>query len=166
VEAGAVIGKEVSIGPYCTIGAHVRIGDGCRLLGHVNLAGRTTIGPRTVIHPFASLGSPPQSYSYRGGPTRLVVGADCDIRENVTMSTGSEDGGGVTEVGDNCFFMVGAHVAHDCKVGDHVVFANNVLLGGHVEIGGRVGFGGGAAARHVVRIGAGASGTGVMGVAA
>src|SRR5215475_997997 len=166
IEAGAVIGKEVSIGPYCTIGALVRIGDGCRLLVHVNLAGRTTIGPRTVIHPFASLGSPPQSYSYRGGPTRLVVGADCDIRENVTMSTGSEDGGGVTEVGNNCFFMVGAHVAHDCKIGNDVVFANNVLLGGHVQIGEHIVFGGGVAVRQFVRIGEGAMIVGLSGVRA
>ena len=166
IEAGAVIGKHVSIGPYCTIGAHVSIGDGCRLLGHVNLAGHTTIGPRTVIHPFASLGSPPQSYSYRGGPTRLVVGADCDIRENVTMNTGSEDGGGVTEVGNNCFFMVGAHVAHDCKIGNYVVFANNVLLGGHVQIGDHVVFGGGVAVRQFVRIGEGAMIVGLSGVRA
>jgi UDP-N-acetylglucosamine acyltransferase len=102
-----VIGKDVSIGPYCTIGAHVSVGDGCRLIAHVNLTGLTTIGPRTVIHPFASLGSAPQSFSYRGGPTKLVVGADCDIRENVTMSTGTEDNRGITEVGDRCFFMVG-----------------------------------------------------------
>ena len=96
IEAGAAIGQNVSIGPYCTIGPHVTVGDGCRLLAHVNLTGHTTIGARTVIHPFASLGSPPQSVHYRGGPTRLVVGADCDIREGVTMNTGTEDGGGVT----------------------------------------------------------------------
>jgi UDP-N-acetylglucosamine acyltransferase len=166
IEAGATIGKDVSIGPYCTIGAHVTIGDSCRLVAHVNLTGHTTIGPRTVIHPFASLGSPPQSYSYRGGPTRLVVGADCDIRENVTMNTGSEDGGGVTEVGDRCFFMVGAHVAHDCKVGNDLVFANNVLLGGHVYIGDHVVFGGGVAVRQFVRIGEGAMIVGLSGVRA
>ncbi|HYC18082.1 MAG TPA: acyl-ACP--UDP-N-acetylglucosamine O-acyltransferase [Pseudolabrys sp.] len=166
IEAGATIGKEVSIGPYCTIGAHVSVGDGCRLIAHVNLAGHTTIGPRTVIHPFASLGSPPQSFSYRGGPTKLVIGADCDIRENVTMSTGSEDGGGVTEVGDHCFVMVGTHVAHDCKVGSHVVFANNVLLGGHVHIGDNVVFGGGVAVRQFVRIGDGAMIVGLSGVRA
>jgi UDP-N-acetylglucosamine acyltransferase len=97
IEAGAKIGNDVSIGPYCTVGAHVSIGDGCRLVAHVNLSGHTTIGPRTVIYPFASLGSPPQSVSYRGGPTRLVVGADCDIRENVTMNTGTEQDRGVTE---------------------------------------------------------------------
>ena len=76
IEAGAVIGKDVLIGPYCTIGAHVSVADGCRLIAHVNLTGHTTIGPRTVIYPFASLGSPPQSFTYRGGPTRLVVGAE------------------------------------------------------------------------------------------
>ena len=166
IEAGATIGKDVSIGPYCTIGAHVSIADGCRLIAHVNLTGHTTIGPRTVIHPFASLGSPPQSFSYRGGPTKLVIGADCDIRENVTMSTGSEDGGGVTEVGDRCFLMVGAHVAHDCKVGNHVVFANNVLLAGHVHIGDHVVFGGGGAVRQFVRIGEGAMIVGLSGVRA
>ena len=166
IEAGAVIGRDVSIGPYCTIGPHVTVGDGCRLLAHVNLTGHTTIGPRTVIHPFASLGSPPQSFSYRGGPTKLVVGADCDIRENVTMSTGTEDGGGVTQVGDHCFFMVGSHVGHDCKVGNNVVFANNVMLGGHVGIGDYVVFGGGVAVRQFVRIGDGAMIVGLSGVRA
>jgi UDP-N-acetylglucosamine acyltransferase len=144
----------------------VNVADGCRLIAHVNLTGHTTIGPRTVVYPFASLGSPPQSFSYRGGPTKLVIGADCDIRENVTMSTGSEDGGGVTEVGDRCFFMVGSHVAHDCKVGSHVVFANNVLLGGHVHIGDHVVFGGGVAVRQFVRIGEGAMIVGLSGVRA
>src|SRR5215470_17527716 len=166
IEAGAKIGKDVSIGPYCTVGAHVSIGDGCRLVAHVNLSGHTTIGPRTVIHPFASLGSPPQSVSYRGEPTRLAVGAECDIRENVTMSVGTKDGGGVTEVGDRCFFMVGTHVAHDCKVGNHVIFANNVLLAGHVHIADHVMFGGGVAVRQYVRIGEGAMIVGLSGVRA
>lgn len=166
IEAGAMIGKDVLIGPYCTIGAHVSVGDGCKLTAHVNLTGHTTIGPRTVIHPFASLGSPPQSFSYRGGPTRLTVGSECDIRENVTMSTGTEDGGGVTEVGDRCFFMVGSHVGHDCKVGNHVVFANNTVLGGHVTIGDHVVFGGGVAVRQFVRIGEGAMIVGLSGVRA
>jgi UDP-N-acetylglucosamine acyltransferase len=166
IEAGATIGKDVLIGPYCTIGAHVSVADGCRLIAHVNLTGHTTIGPRTVIYPFASLGSPPQSFTYRGGPTRLIVGADCDIRENVTMSTGTEDDRGVTEVGDRCFFMVGSHVGHDCKVGNHVVFANNTVLGGHVTIGDHVVFGGGVAVRQFVRIGEGAMIVGLSGVRA
>ena len=166
IEPGANIGPDVSIGPYCTIGPHVTLGAGCRLFAHVNLTGHTTIGGRTVIHPFASLGSPPQSFSYRGGPTKLAVGADCDIRESVTMSTGSEDGGGVTQVGDHCFLMVGTHIGHDCKVGDHVVFGNNTLLGGHVTIGDHVVFGGGVAVRQFARIGDGAMIVGLSGVRA
>lgn len=166
IEAGANIGRDVTIGPYCTVGPHVTIGDGCRLIAHVNITGHTRIGPRTVIHPFASLGSPPQSFSYRGGPTKLVVGADCDIRENVTMNIGTEDDRGITEVGDGCFLMVGSHVGHDCKVGNKVVFANNTVLGGHVSVGDNVVFGGGVAVRQFVRIGDGAMIVGLSGVRA
>lgn len=166
IEAGAKIGRDVSIGPYCTIGPHVEVGDGCRLVAHVNLTGHTSIGARTVVHPFASLGSPPQSVHYRGGATRLVVGADCDIRENVTMNTGTEDGRGITEVGDRCFVMVGAHVGHDCNVGSDVTFSNNVLLAGHVTVGDHVIFGGGAAVRQFVRIGEGAMIVGLSGARA
>lgn len=166
IEAGAAIGRDVTIGPYCTIGPHVTVGDGCRLIAHVNLTGLTTIGARTVIHPFASLGSPPQSFGYRGGPTKLIVGADCHIRENVTANTGTEDGGGLTQIGDHCFLMTGAHVGHDCHVGNHVVFANNVLLGGHVSVGDYVVFGGGVAVRQFARIGEGAMIVGMSGVRA
>lgn len=166
IEVGAKIGRNVTIGPYCTIGPNVTVGDDCRLIGHVNLTGHTTIGARTVIHPFASLGSPPQSFGYRGGPTRLVVGEGCDIRENVTMNTGTEDGGGVTEVGGGCFFMVGSHVGHDCHVGNKVVFANNTVLGGHVSVGDNVVFGGGVAVRQFVRIGEGAMIVGLSGIRA
>jgi UDP-N-acetylglucosamine acyltransferase len=98
VASGAVIGADVAIGPFCVIGPDVVIGDGCRLIASVHLTGHTTIGPRTVIYPFSSLGTPPQSTRYRGGPTRLTVGADCDLRESVTMNR-TEDGGGVT-IGD------------------------------------------------------------------
>jgi len=166
LEPGAVIGQDVTIGPYCVIGPHVVIGDGCRLVAHVHVAGRTSIGARTVIYPFASLGSPPQSVKYRGGQTRLSVGADCDIREGVTLNIGTEDDRGVTEVGDRCFLMVGSHVAHDCQVGSDVIFANNVVLGGHVTIGDFVVFGGQAAVRQFVRIGEGAMVVGLSGVRA
>ena len=166
IESGAVIGQGVQIGPYCTIGPNVSIGDGCRLIGHVSVTGHTTIGPRTVIRPFTSLGTPPQSFSYRGGPTRLTVGADCDIRENVTMNTGTEDDRALTEVGDKCFLMVGTHIGHDCKVGNNVVFANNTMLGGHVSVGDRVVFGGNVAVRQFVRIGEGAMIVGMSGVRA
>jgi UDP-N-acetylglucosamine acyltransferase len=166
IEPGAVIGKGVSIGPYCIIGPDVVIGDGCRLIAHVHVAGHTTIGPRTTLYPFASLGSPPQSVKYRGGPTRLVVGADCDIREGVTINIGTEEARGVTEVGDRCWLMVGSHVGHDCKVGSDVIFANNVALGGHVTVGDSVVFGGQAAVRQFVRIGEGAMVVGLSGVRA
>jgi UDP-N-acetylglucosamine acyltransferase len=166
IEAGAQIGKNVSIGPYCTIGPHVVVGDDCRLLAHVNLTGHTRIGPRTVMHPFASLGGAPQSFSYKGEPTRLVVGADCDIREHVTMSTGTAGDRGVTTVGDKCFFMVGSHVAHDCQIGSNFICANNSMLGGHVTIGDNVVFGGGVAVRQFVRIGDGAMIVGLSGVRA
>lgn len=166
IATDAVIGTGVEVGPYCTIGPHVTLADGCRLIAHVNVTGHTTIGARTVIHPFASLGSPPQSFSYRGGPTKLIVGADCDIRENVTMNTGTEDDRGVTQVGDKCFLMVGTHIGHDCKVGDNVVFANNTILGGHVTVGDRVVFGGSVAVRQFVRIGEGAMIVGLSGVRA
>ena len=85
----------------------------------------------TVIYPFASLGTPPQSVHYKGEPTRLTIGAKCQIRESVTINTGTVKGGGVTTVGDDCFLMVGSHVAHDCHVGNNVVFANNAAIGGH-----------------------------------
>ena len=166
IEPGAVIGQGVAVGPYCVIGSNAVIGDGCRLMAHVHIAGHTTIGARSVIYPFASLGTPPQSVKYRGGPTRLVVGADCDIREGVTVNTGTEDDRGVTEVGDRCFLMVGCHVGHDCKIGNDVIFANNVVLGGHVTIGDFVVFGGQAAVRQFVRIGEGAMVVGLSGVRA
>jgi UDP-N-acetylglucosamine acyltransferase len=165
IEAGAVIGQDVSIGPFCVVGANVALGEGCKLVAHVHLSGHTAIGARTIIYPFASLGTPPQSVKYRGGATRLVVGADCDIREGVTMNIGTEDGGGVTEVGDRCFFMVGSHVGHDCRVGSDVTFANNAVLGGHVTIGDRAVLGGQAAVHQFVRVGEGAMIGGVSGVA-
>jgi len=163
---GARIAADAVIGPYCTVGPQVELDAGVRLVSHVNVAGVTRVGARTVVAPFASLGTAPQSVKYRGGPTQLVIGADCDIREHVTMNTGTEDDGGLTEVGDKCLIMVGSHVGHDCKVGNNVIFANNVLLGGHVTIGDNVNFGGMVAVRQFVRIGAGAMIVGMSGVRA
>src|SRR5580658_4651138 len=134
VASGARIGEGVEIGPYCLVGPQVELASGVRLIAHVNVTGVTTIGERTVVYPFSSLGTPPQSVHYRGGPTKLIIGARCDLRESVTMNTGTEDGGGVTRIGDRCFIMVGAHVGHDCQVGNDVNLANNVVLGGHVAI--------------------------------
>jgi UDP-N-acetylglucosamine acyltransferase len=163
---GARIGAGVTIGPFCTIGPNVSIGDGCVLTSHVNVSGHTTLGPRNRIQPFVSLGTPPQSTGYRGEPTRLVIGADNDIREHVTMNTGTVADRGITQVGDGCMFMVNSHVAHDCTVGNKVVFANNAVLGGHVVVGDNVVFGGGVAVRQFVRIGEGAMLVGLSGIRA
>src|SRR5215470_11564172 len=163
---GARIGSGACIGPYCIIGPHVEIGENCRLVANVHVTGHTAIGAGTVVYPFASLGTPPQSVKYRGGPTRLVVGQKCEIREAVTVNTGTEDDRGVTEIGDRCFLMAGSHVAHDCRVGNDVTFANNAVLGGHVSVGDRVVLGGQAAVRQFVRIGEGAMVGGLSGVRA
>jgi UDP-N-acetylglucosamine acyltransferase len=164
IEAGAVIGKGATIGPYCIIDGNVVIGDNCRLMAHVHVTGQTTIGARTAISPFASLGTPPQSVTYRGGSTRLVVGADCDIRQSVTMSAGTEDGGGVTEVGARGFFMANSHVGHDCHVGSDVVLANCAGLGGHCIVGDHVFIGALSGVHQYTRIGAHAMIGGISGV--
>lgn len=153
VAEGADIAADAEIGPFCVIGPNVTIGAGVRLLSHVNVAGVTTIGARTIVYPFASLGTPPQSVHYKGEPTRLVIGADCQIRESVTANTGTVGGGGITSIGDHCFLMVNSHVGHDCRVGNHVTFANNAVLGGHVEVDDYVFFGGNCAVHQFCRIG-------------
>jgi UDP-N-acetylglucosamine acyltransferase len=164
VADGARLASDVDIGPYCIVGPQVELRAGVRLLSHVNVTGVTVVGERTEVYPFASLGSPPQSNAYRGGATRLVVGSDCRIREGVTMSTGSEDGGEVTAVGNGCFLMANSHVGHDCTVGDHVTFANGAVLGGHVSVGSHVFIGGNTAVHQFVRIGEGAMLGGMSGI--
>src|SRR5271169_6479297 len=156
VADGARIGEAVEIGPYCLVGPQVELGRGVRLLSHVNVTGATTIGEGTVVYPFASLGTPPQSVHYRGEPTKLVIGPQCQLREGVTMNIGTAGGGGITRVGARCFFMVSSHVAHDCDVGDDVTFANNAVLGGHVSVGENTFLGGHVAIHQFVRIGEGA----------
>lgn len=135
VDRGAVIGKNVSIGPFCRIGPDVKIGDDCRLESHVSIVGDTTIGPRTVISPFASLGGAPQSVHYKGEKTKLIVGSDCLIREYVTMNIGTAAGHGVTRVGNHGFFMANAHIGHDATIGDHVILAVSAVIGGFGEVG-------------------------------
>jgi UDP-N-acetylglucosamine acyltransferase len=152
VAPGAQLGKDVTIGPYCVVGPKVTIADGCHLLAHVHVTGRTTIGPRTRISAFASLGTPPQSVHYKGEDTTLSIGGECDIREHVTMNIGTAGSGG-TKVGDRCMLMVGAHVGHDCVVGNDVVFANNATLGGFVQIGDYVFLGGLCAVHQFARVG-------------
>jgi UDP-N-acetylglucosamine acyltransferase len=162
----ARIGSDVEVGPYCVIGRNVTIADQCKLVAHVHLTGHTTVGSGTIIQPFASLGAPPQSVKYRGGPTRLVIGPACDIREGVTMNVGTEDDRGVTEVGDRCFFMAHSHVGHDCIVGNDVTLANNAVLGGHVTVGDHVFIGGNSAVHQFVRIGESAMISGMCGIRA
>jgi UDP-N-acetylglucosamine acyltransferase len=153
VADGARIGEGVAIGPYCLVGPQVELKSDVRLIAHVNVTGVTTIGAGTIVYPFSSLGTPPQSVHYRGGATQLIIGARCELRESVTMNTGTEDGGGVTRVGERCCFMVGSHVGHDCQVGNDVNLANNVVLGGHVWVGDYTFLGGNVAIHQYVRIG-------------
>ncbi|AXS40418.1 acyl-ACP--UDP-N-acetylglucosamine O-acyltransferase [Breoghania sp. L-A4] len=153
VDPGATIGAGVEIGPFCVVGPNVTLGDGVVLTSHVVVEGHTDIGPGTRIFPFASIGHAPQDLKFGGEVTRLVIGAKTVIREHVTMNPGTAGGGGLTEIGDNCLIMVGAHVAHDCRVGNNVILVNNATLGGHVVIGDHVIVGGLTAVHQFVRIG-------------
>ena len=153
VHESAEIGAGVEIGPYCTVGPGAVLGRSVRLVSHVVVEGVTQIGEHCVVHPFAVLGGPPQHLAHKGEATRLVIGDRNIIREHVTMHTGTAAGRGVTTVGSDGLFMVGSHVAHDCIVGDHVVFANNATLGGHVQVGDYVFMGGLSAVHQWSRVG-------------
>jgi UDP-N-acetylglucosamine acyltransferase len=153
VEDGARLGEDVRIGPYCHVGADVSLGDGCELISHAVVVGRTTIGPRTRIFPFASVGHQPQDLKYRGEPSTLEIGADCIIREGVTLNPGTEGGGMKTVIGDRCAFLANSHVGHDCHLGNNVILSNNVMLAGHVTVGNYVILGGGAAVIQFARVG-------------
>ncbi|MDO9427997.1 MAG: acyl-ACP--UDP-N-acetylglucosamine O-acyltransferase [Methylobacterium sp.] len=154
VEDGATLGADVRIGPFCHVGPDVALGDGCELVSHVVVAGHTTIGPRTRLYPFASIGHPPQDLKFRGEMSTLTIGADCLIREGVTMNPGTAGGGLETTVGDTCTFLANSHVGHDCRVGNGVVFSNNVMLAGHCNVGDFAILGGGAAVIQFARVGA------------
>jgi UDP-N-acetylglucosamine acyltransferase len=153
IEKGAQIAPDAAIGPYCVIGPEVVVGAASRLVSHIAVSGRTRIGDRCTVYPFASLGHPPQDLKFKGEKSELVIGNDNTIREQVTMNPGTEGGGMITSVGDRCLFMVGAHVAHDCRIGSGVILANNATLGGHVEVGDHAIIGGLAAVHQFVRIG-------------
>jgi len=164
VDPAAQIGASVSVGPYCVVGAGVELADGVSLTSHVVVAGNTFIGANTRVFPFASLGNEPQDLKYKGEDSRLEIGANNVIREHVTMNPGTEAGGMLTKVGNNCLFMVGAHVAHDCVLGDHVILVNNATLGGHVYIEDWGIIGGMSAVHQFVRIGRHAMVGGMTGV--
>lgn len=154
VAPGAELGHGVRIGPYSLVGPHVRLGDDCELISHVVVEGRTTIGPRTRIFPFASIGHQPQDLKYKGEETTLSIGSDCIIREGVTMNPGTMGGRMATVVGDHCAFLANSHVGHDSRVGNHVIFSNNVMLAGHCTVGDYAIIGGGAAVIQFARVGA------------
>ncbi|QCK88848.1 acyl-ACP--UDP-N-acetylglucosamine O-acyltransferase [Phreatobacter aquaticus] len=163
VVSGAQLGQGVSVGPFCMVGADVTLGDGATLHSNVNVSGKTSIGAGTEVHAFASLGSPPQDLSYKGEDTETRIGEHCVIREGVTVNRGTPKTG-LTSIGDRCFMMAYSHVAHDCRVGNNVIFANAATLGGHVKVGDFVFLGGLCAVHQFTRIGEFAMVGGLTGV--
>ncbi len=164
IEDGARLGADVEIGPFCHVGPHVVLDDGVRLLSHVVVKGVTRIGAGTVVHSGAVLGGEGQIRGNDFPEGRLEIGADCVLRELVTMNCGSRKDKGVTTVGSRGYFMAGSHVGHDCVVGEDVTFANSVALGGHSRIGDGVIFGGLSAVQQFCRVGKGAMVGGLTGV--
>ncbi|MFG1239400.1 acyl-ACP--UDP-N-acetylglucosamine O-acyltransferase [Xanthobacter autotrophicus DSM 597] len=160
----AGLADDVEIGPYAILGPDVVLEAGVKLHAHVVIQGVTTIGARTQVFPFASLGSAPQSVHYKGEPTKLVIGSDCMLREHATASTGTVGGGGITRIGNGVMMMTGSHVGHDCTVGNGVIFANNAVLGGHVSVGDFTFLGGQCAVHQFTRIGAQCMISGLTGV--
>lgn len=156
IEEGAQIGQGVEIGPFCVVGSQVTLADGVVLKSHVVVTGETSVGEETVIFPFACIGEIPQDLKFRGERARLEIGARNRIREYVTMNPGTEGGGGVTRVGDDGLFMAGAHVAHDCQIGDRVILVNNASVAGHCVLEDDVIIGGLSGVHQFVRIGRGA----------
>jgi UDP-N-acetylglucosamine acyltransferase len=153
VDPTARIGAGVRIGPFAVIGPEVALGDGCEVRAHAVLDGPSSFGAGCVVHSFAALGTPPQDKKWKGEHTQLVVGEGNVFRECVTVNRGTGHGGAVTRIGDHNLFMAYAHVAHDCTVGSHTVFANGATLAGHVVIEDHVGLGGMAAVGQFVRVG-------------
>jgi UDP-N-acetylglucosamine acyltransferase len=161
IEAGARLHRSVAVGPFCHIGAGVEIGADSVLKSHVAVTGRTVIGARAQVFPFASIGAPSQDLKAALAQGALFIGEDCVIREGVTINSGIGAG---TQIGARCALLAYSHVAHDCRLGDGVVLANQALLGGHVEIGDHASIGGGTAVHQNVRIGPHAFVGGLAGV--
>jgi UDP-N-acetylglucosamine acyltransferase len=154
ISDSANIGDSVEIGPYAVIGDNVTIGAGTRVDSHVVINGPTEIGRDNHIYQFASIGDDPQDKKYRGEPTRLTIGDRNTIREFCTISRGTTQDLGVTELGDDNWIMAYVHIAHDCVVGNKTIMANNVTLAGHVHVGDWVIFGGFSGAHQFTKIGA------------
>ncbi|MEX0775435.1 MAG: acyl-ACP--UDP-N-acetylglucosamine O-acyltransferase [Phycisphaeraceae bacterium] len=153
VESGAELADDVVVGPLCYVAAKVRIGAGTRLVSHVTVLGRTTIGRHNLFWPHTTAGGDPQDLKFRGEDSQLIIGDHNEFRENVTLHKGTDNGGGVTRMGSHGLFMIGAHIAHDCLIGDHVILANSALLAGHVLIEDHAVVSGATAVHHFVTIG-------------
>jgi len=164
IDPKAKLHKNVKVGPYSIIGANVEIEENTEVQSHVSILGNTKIGKNNKIYSFASIGNDPQDLKFQGEETKLEIGNDNKIREYVTINPGTNGGGGITKVGNNCLFMVSAHIAHDCFVGDNVILANSVPLGGHVSIEDNVIIGGNSAVQQFTRVGKFAMVGGMCGV--
>jgi len=154
VDPAAQLDASVTVGPYTLIGPNVVIGAGSTVGSHCTIEGHTTIGQNNHIHSYSSLGAAPQDKKYAGEPTRLVIGNGNTIREFCTFNAGTVNGGGVTQVGDDNLFMAYVHLAHDCQIGSHTIFANNSQLAGHVHVEDWVILGGFTVVRQFLRLGA------------
>ena len=154
VDPLAQLDSSVSVGPYTVIGPHVRIGAGTTIGAHCVIEGHTTIGRDNRIFQFNSLGAVPQDKKYAGEPCELIMGDRNTVREFCTFNIGSPGDAGVTRLGNDNWIMAYVHVAHDCVVGDHTIFANNTTLGGHVHVGDWVIMGGFTGVHQFVRLGA------------
>lgn len=135
VDPSAEIDSDVEVGPYSIIGAGVSLGAGSRVGPHVVIEGGARIGRNNQFHPFASIGGAPQDKKYRGEPTSLIIGDGNTFRESVTVNRGTVQDQGATIIGNDNWIMAYVHVAHDCRIGDHTIFANTTNLAGHVEVG-------------------------------
>jgi UDP-N-acetylglucosamine acyltransferase len=134
IDATAKVPSSCKIGPYCVVGPNVELGENCELISHVVIYGPTKIGSNNRFFPFAAIGIEPQDISYKGEPTRLEIGDNNVIRENVTINRGTSKGGGITRVGSHILVMAYSHVGHDCFVGDHAMLVNAATLAGHVTV--------------------------------
>ena len=156
IEDGAQIGQDGAIGPFCHVGPQVRLGDRVELKSHVVVTGDTSIGEDTVIFNFSVIGEIPQDLKFGGENTRLEIGNRNRIREHVTVNTGTEGGGGVTRIGDDCLLMAGVHVAHDVQIGNRVIMVNHAGAAGHCIIEDDAIIGGISGLHQRVRVGRGA----------
>ncbi len=153
ISSNAKIDSSVIIGPFCVIDCDVKLGKNNKLISNVHITGNTTIGENNVFYPFSSIGSSPQDLKYKGEKSYLTIGNNNTFRENVTVNPGTNGGGLKTIIENNCLFMVGAHVAHDCLIKSNVILANNATLAGHVEIFENAILGGNSGVHQFVKIG-------------